>query len=670
MSEVGEIKKEAGEKNKKVKAPTPTASAVITAGNYVVRCAFGQVFGLLPSSTAVSIQPTWVTDAGTAKLTMSLDGSRRHPFPKESEEHDALINIASELCEKMASEITLEILVVARNVVQSVFVKEGLPAIDPAIKVDEIRFVRVGAGLVMLDNDEKISAKATGLVIEGRVASKKKADTGVLLAGKKRQVSAKFRVASEENDIFAAESHIDEEEFTKVIQLYTHEYLRAKLIDLQKAQRVVEEEKKNKNEIHKNDDEMIVDPFNVSGKIDYEKLIREFGSERIDETLLQRLSRLVSTPRLHRFLRRGIFFSHRDLHKICECMEQGIPFYLYTGRGPSSSAMHLGHLVPFMMTQWLQEALGVPLVVQMTDDEKFLWKGEYNTSSGDYNLDHYRTLTRENAKDIIACGFDPKRTFIFSDCEYIQHMYPNILKIWKSITYNQARGAFGFTGQSNIGQSAFPAIQAAPSFATSFLIPLSRLFENEKRKNTQYQHLALAPCLIPCAIDQDPYFRLTRDIAKKMCPATHRLEGKPALLHSKFFPPLQGSHGKMSSSDDNSAIFLTDTPDDIERKIMTLAFSGGRETAKLQREYGADLDADVSYQWLTFFLDDDEELAKIQTEYGSGQGDFWNTSAVKAKLVTVLKDLVRNHQIKREAITDADLDAFFAVRPLDPPSSI
>ena len=36
--------------------------------------------------------------------------------------------------------------------------------------------------------------------------------------------------------------------------------------------------------------------------------------------------------------------------------------------------MHLGHLVPFMFTKWLQEAFKVPLVIQLTDDEKFLWK--------------------------------------------------------------------------------------------------------------------------------------------------------------------------------------------------------------------------------------------------------------------------------------------------------
>ena len=60
---------------------------------------------------------------------------------------------------------------------------------------------------------------------------------------------------------------------------------------------------------------------------------------------------------------------------------------------------------------------------------------------------------------------------------------------------------------------------------------------------------------------------MTRDIADKLVCKNHPLDGKPALIHKKFFPPLQGVKGKMSSSDSNSAIFLTDSGDDIERKI-------------------------------------------------------------------------------------------------------
>lgn len=34
----------------------------------------------------------------------------------------------------------------------------------------------------------------------------------------------------------------------------------------------------------------------------------------------------------------------------------------------------------------------------------------------------------ENAKDIIACGFDIDRTFIFLDSEYMGSMYDNVCK--------------------------------------------------------------------------------------------------------------------------------------------------------------------------------------------------------------------------------------------------
>ena len=73
--------------------------------------------------------------------------------------------------------------------------------------------------------------------------------------------------------------------------------------------------------------------------------------------------------------------------------EQKKPFYLYTGRGPSSDAMHLGHLVPFIMTKWLQETFDVPLVIQLTDDEKFLWKN--------LELEECERLARENTKGFL-----------------------------------------------------------------------------------------------------------------------------------------------------------------------------------------------------------------------------------------------------------------------------
>ena len=65
----------------------------------------------------------------------------------------------------------------------------------------------------------------------------------------------------------------------------------------------------------------------------------------------------------------------------------------------------------FVFVRWLQVAFDVPLVIQMTDDEKFLWK--------DITIEEGNKYAYENAKDIIACGFDPKKTFIFSDFDFM-----------------------------------------------------------------------------------------------------------------------------------------------------------------------------------------------------------------------------------------------------------
>jgi len=140
--------------------------------------------------------------------------------------------------------------------------------------------------------------------------------------------------------------------------------------------------------------EAVVDPWTVTGKIDYAKLIRDFGSQPISEELIARFERVTGAT-AHPWLKRGIFFSHRDLDIVLDNYEKGKQMYLYTGRGPSSEALHMGHLIPFMFTKYLQDVFKCVLVVQMTDDEKFLWK--------DLKLEECHRLAFENAKDIIAC---------------------------------------------------------------------------------------------------------------------------------------------------------------------------------------------------------------------------------------------------------------------------
>ena len=389
-----------------------------------------------------------------------------------------------------------------------------------------------------------------------------------------------------------------------------------------------------------NDGEDEVTPWDVNASsnkgIDYDKLILKFGSSKIDSVLLDKFEK-VTGHKPHHLLRRGIFFSHRELNTILDMYAAGKKFFLYTGRGPSSEAMHLGHLIPFIFTKWLQDVFDVPLVIQLTDDEKFFFK--------DLKLAECQRLAWENTKDIIAIGFDVKKTFIFQDTKFIgqcPEFYENIVKIQNAVTYNQVKGIFGFGDSCSIGKIAFPAIQASPSFSSSF----PQIFGSNKT----------VPCLIPCAIDQDPYFRMTRDVAPRLGYL------KPALIHSTFFPALQGAQTKMSASDANSSIFLTDSAKEIKNKINKYAFSGGQATVEEHKAKGGDTDVDISYQYLTFFLEDDEKLAKIKADYSSGE---LLSGFLKKELIEVLQPMVKAHQAARTQVTDELIRKFMTPRSLN-----
>lgn len=393
--------------------------------------------------------------------------------------------------------------------------------------------------------------------------------------------------------------------------------------------------------------EQVINPFEVSGgvdetgkalAIDFEKIVRDFGATPMSPEMLQRFER-VTGKRPHRLMRRGMVSSHRDLDKILDRYERGEPFYLYTGRGPSSDSMHVGHAMPFELTRFLQEAFDCPLVIMLTDDEKFM-------HSEKITIEDAKRYALENSRDIIAMGFDPKKTFIFSDFEFVSGaFYENICMIAKHITINQIKGTFGFDDSTNIGKFHFPATQSATAYATSF----PDAFGADKLKTRTI------PCLIPCAIDQDPYFRQCRDRAEKM---KHK---KPALIHMTFLPALQGPGSKMSASVNTSAIFLSDKPNEIKTKINKYAFSGGQTTLEEQKRLGGRADIDVPFQYLTFFMEDDDELERIRQAYESGA---MMTGEMKQICIRYLQEFVAEFQKRRSAVTDEVRRDFFARKPL------
>jgi len=165
------------------------------------------------------------------------------------------------------------------------------------------------------------------------------------------------------------------------------------------------------------------------------------------------------------------------------------------------------------------------------------------------------------------------------------------------------------------------------------------------------------PSIIPCAIDQDPYFRMTRDVAAKL------KYQKTATFYCTFFPALQGLKSKMSSSDANSSILMSDTAAEVKRKINKYAFSGGGATLEEHKANGANLEVDVPYQWLRFFLEDDDMLNDIKEKYGKGE---MMTGAVKEVLIKVVTEFLRDFQERRKNVTDEDVRKFMEVRKINP----
>jgi len=362
-------------------------------------------------------------------------------------------------------------------------------------------------------------------------------------------------------------------------------------------------------------EQFVVTPWEVSGKVDYEKLIKEFGTEPITDELLGRIKK--HTKELHFMLRRKIFFSHRDMNWLLNEYEKGNKFFLYTGRGPSGP-VHIGHLLPWILTKWLQEKFDAELWFQFTDDEKFLFRKKQ-----DAHLEDYQKISYENALDVIAVGFNPKKThfLVNSRPEHAGLMHDEAIKIADRITASTVKASFGFEDSYSIGQFFITAIQAVPAILPSVL----------KGKNI--------PCLIPLGVDQDPHFRVARDVYPKL--------GfyKPAIMHSKFMTGLLAD-GKMSASIPQSTIYTTDTPKEVEEKIKKHAFSGGRGSLAEHRKYGGNPDIDVCYQWLqAFFEPDDKKLAKIYNDYKSGK---LLTSDLKSYTIEKINAFLKEHQKKRE----------------------
>jgi len=375
------------------------------------------------------------------------------------------------------------------------------------------------------------------------------------------------------------------------------------------------------NEVH-------VTPWEAEAFVDYNKLIETFGAKPLTDKEIKLLHDIAGE--LHFMIRRKVFYSHRDFDVFLEAFKRGERVVLYTGRGPSGNT-HLGHILPWIFTKWLQDRLGLELFFQMTDDEKF-WHEER------YSIVETNSFAYENTLDLIALGYDYRKTHILIDSEDIRYLYPIAIRIAKKITFSIQRSAFGFTDSTNVGMIFYPVLQIAMAFLPSEL----------------YGEPTWV--LIPAGIDQDPYWRIARDIAPGLG------YPKPTQIHNKLMPGL-GPGGKMSSSKPETAVYTTDDPEVAKRKILR-AFTGGQPTAELQRKLGGNPNKCSVYKMFEMMFEDDDE--KLKERYWACRTGKILCGECKIDLAERVAKFLKEHQKKREQARNY-VDKFLLRSKFEPP---
>ncbi len=356
---------------------------------------------------------------------------------------------------------------------------------------------------------------------------------------------------------------------------------------------------------------MKVTPWEVSGDVDYNKLIKKFG--------LQNLGNLPKIFNENVLFRRKVVFAHRDFSRILDALKQKKKFVMMTGLMPSGK-FHLGHMLVAQQMIFYQK-LKAKLYVAVADLEA------YNNRKK--SLEELKKIAiNQYLINYIALGLKPENCdFYFQssrskDAKKSNAFYRLASNFSRYATFNEFKSIYGALSPGKINASL---LQAADMFH-----PQLPEFEGK------------VPVLVPVGVDQDPHLRIARDLGRRY--KDYKFIQLSSTYHS-FLPGLKGS-GKMSSSDETSLIAMTDTEKEVENKVKKYAFSGGQPTTVEHRKKGGNPDVDVSFQYLRMFFEpDDKKLKKIHDSYKSGE---MLTGELKEILIEKINEFLKKHQQERK----------------------
>ncbi len=334
-----------------------------------------------------------------------------------------------------------------------------------------------------------------------------------------------------------------------------------------------------------NGGEFTLNPWEVKGQINYDKLIKDFGLNKIE------LEKLPKPFKEFLLFRRNIIFAHRDFGRVISAYENKKPFVMMTGLMPSGP-MHLGHKMLAEQMIFYQK-LGAKVYVTVADIEAYNSRNLSLKESREIAIEHYLTNYVALGLDLNKCDFyfQSSRS---KDGVKASKYYSLASILSRHVTYNEMSAIYG---DITPGKMSSALLQAS-----DMLHPQLKEFEGK------------VPVVVPVGTDQDPHIRLARDLSQRI--KEYDFMQISSTYHT-FCPGLKG--GKMSSSDPLSHIALLDDSKTAVKKVNKYAFSGGKESIEEHRKLGGDPDVDVAFQMLKYGLEeDDKKLNEIYISYKSG----------------------------------------------------
>jgi tryptophanyl-tRNA synthetase len=429
---------------------------------------------------------------------------------------------------------------------------------------------------------------------------------------------------------------------------------------------------------------MRIDPWATAQVTDYGRLLEEFGIGRFDASRL---------PGPQRLFRRGIVFGQRGFDLIQGAIDARKPFAVLTGLMPSGP-MHLGHKMVLDQAMYFHQA-GGDLFVAVADIEAYATRG--------FSLEKARDIAiNEYIKSYIALGLQRSRCQVYfqstrkavKDLAYL---------VGRKVNFSTMKAIYGMDDQTNMSHMFAPMVQVGDILHVQLekyggprptVVPVGvdqdphiRLTRDIAFAHRLTNAMAAKDGKVGVFVKSDEDvegllklaeavasglgFKQFKKIVKYKALYIDDAEEKdvPALDAAMiieererngmaFFLPSSTYHrfitlfsgDKMSSSKPDSAIFLSDAPEEAARKIMR-AKTGGAVSVEEQKKTGGNPDACSVFDMLmAHLLEDDRRLSEIKEDCRHGNR---MCGPCKKEAAEMMQRFLKDFQEKKAAVGDS-----------------